>query len=117
MEPGRLCSIRETICTPYCSKFFADQDEDISYIWQSFAGSGELSVIHDMSFFVWNGEAYDRFDETHEQRTFPVEEYEEMLKSCGFQLHRVTADFTDTEPSAQSERLFFKAQKSKTIVS
>ena len=96
---------------------FADQDEDISYIWQSFAGSDELSVIHDMSFFVWNGEAYDRFDETHEQRTFPVEEYEEMLKNCGFQLHRVTADSTDTEPSAQSERLFFKAQKSKTIVS
>lgn len=29
---------------------FADQDEDISYIWQSFAGSDELSVIHDMSF-------------------------------------------------------------------
>ncbi|MCY8596626.1 SAM-dependent methyltransferase, partial [Bacillus vallismortis] len=68
-------------------------------------------------FFVWNGEAYDRFDETHEQRTFPVDEYKEMLENCGFQLHRVTADFTDAEPTAQSERLFFKAQKSKTIVS
>ncbi|MBL6008111.1 SAM-dependent methyltransferase [Bacillus halotolerans] len=95
---------------------FADQDEDISYIWQSFAGSEELSAIHDMSFFVWNGEAYDRFDETHEQRTFRVDEYEEMLASCGFQLHKVTADFTDSAPSPQSERLFFKAQKSKTIV-
>ncbi|MCY8514171.1 class I SAM-dependent DNA methyltransferase [Bacillus atrophaeus] len=95
---------------------YADQDEEISCIWQSFAGSEELSVVHDMSFFVWNGEAYDRFDETHEQRTFHINEYEQMLEDTGFKLEKVTADFSDLPPTSQSERLFFSAQKLKTIV-
>ncbi len=55
----------------------------------------ELSVIHDMSFFVWNGQSYDRYDETHEQKTFYIEEYEQMLAETGFELKKVTADFTD----------------------
>lgn len=94
----------------------ADQDEQISYIWQSFAGDEELSVIHDMSFFVWNGQSYDRYDETHEQKTFYIEEYKQMLAETGFELKKVTADFTDRPPSTESERLFFTAGKPKTIV-
>lgn len=50
----------------FLDSIFVDQDEDISYIWQSFVGSEEFFVIYDMLFFVWNGEVYDCFDEMYE---------------------------------------------------
>ncbi|MFS0655236.1 class I SAM-dependent DNA methyltransferase [Bacillus sp. 179-C3.3 HS] len=95
---------------------FADQDEDISYIWQSEQGEDVYSVIHDLSFFVKDGDVYQRYDETHEQRTFTLEEYVALLKSVGFESIEVTADFTNEAPTESAERYFFSAKKPKTIV-
>ena len=36
-----------------------------------------------------------------------------MLAETGFELKKVTADFTDRPPSTESERLFFTAGKPK----
>ncbi|MCT9872606.1 SAM-dependent methyltransferase, partial [Paenarthrobacter aurescens] len=77
---------------------YADQDEEISYIWQSDKGDDMYSVIHDLSFFVKDGDVYQRYDETHEQRTFPFETYAAFLESAGFEQIEVTADFTNEVP-------------------
>ncbi|WP_226566803.1 class I SAM-dependent DNA methyltransferase [Bacillus stratosphericus] len=95
---------------------YADQDEEISYIWQSDQGDALYSVIHDLSFFVKNGDVYQRYDETHEQRTFTFEKYALFLESVGFEKIEVTADFTNEAPQEFSERYFISAKKPKTIV-
>ena len=95
----------------YMESPFVYDGEDISYIWHTEQGAYEHSVIHDLTFFIRRGELFERFEETHEQRTFPVEIYLAWLKEAGFLVKEVTADFTAEEPDEESERIFFRAIK------
>ncbi|HSJ38086.1 MAG TPA: class I SAM-dependent methyltransferase [Planococcus sp. (in: firmicutes)] len=96
----------------YMDSPFVLDDEEVSFIWHTEPGKTEHSVIHDISFFVRQQEdLYQRFEETHEQRTFPVSTYSTWLKAAGFVIESITADFSDTEPSSESERIFFCARK------
>lgn len=100
------------IQTLFVGHTFSSNEDDISYIWNSFAGEGEGAVEHELSFFVENEEGlYERFDEVHYQRTFSIEEYKDSLREAGFDMISVTADFTTLTPNQTSERLFFRAVK------
>ncbi|MEB3750424.1 class I SAM-dependent DNA methyltransferase [Geobacillus icigianus] len=90
---------------------FADQGEDISYIWTCHPLDWPHSVGHELTFFVRRGDRYERFDEWHEQRTFEQAVYEQWLDAAGFEVLEVTADFTDAPPTETAERLFFVARK------
>ncbi|WLR61774.1 class I SAM-dependent DNA methyltransferase [Guptibacillus hwajinpoensis] len=91
---------------------FASSEDDISYIWNSYAGKEEGSVEHELSFFVENEEGlYERFDELHFQRTFQMDDYIAWLTEVGFSNITVTADFTELAPTPTSERLFYRAVK------
>ncbi|KKI88543.1 methyltransferase [Bacillus sp. SA1-12] len=91
---------------------FADQDEDISFIWSSYAAEEPNSVEHDMTFFVKRNEGYERFDEVHYQRTYPIETYTSWLEDASFEIIKVCGDFHfETPPISTSERIFFVARK------
>ncbi|OXS80468.1 class I SAM-dependent DNA methyltransferase [Domibacillus enclensis] len=96
----------------FTSQTFADAGEDVSFIWNAFPGEEADSVEHELTFFVQaeNG-TYERFDELHRQRTFQPEQYKDWLIKAGFTVESITADFTASEPTEQSERIFFKAKK------
>ncbi|MDQ1144966.1 SAM-dependent methyltransferase [Bacillus sp. SORGH_AS 510] len=97
----------------FIDQTFALNDEHLSYIWNSFAGEDEYSVEHDLSFFVLDelSGKYERYDEFHYQRTYPVEQYSSWLNEAGFELLEVCADFESELPSPESERIFFIARK------
>lgn len=90
---------------------FVYDGEDIAYMWHTEQGDHELSIIHDLTFFVRNGGLYERFEESHEQRTFPPHQYEQWLREAGFHDIRITADFSGNPPGKSSERIFFRAVK------
>lgn len=92
---------------------FALNEENISYIWNSFPGKYPNSVEHELSFFVLDDQTgkYDRFDELHYQRTYTVKQYTKWLNAAGFDLLEVTADFENIEPKSDSERILFVAKK------
>jgi len=90
---------------------FVYDAEEIAYIWHTEPGQASHSVIHDMTFFVRQNDLFERFEETHEQRTFPVEIYKKWLEAAGFSVDSVTADFTSQSPDDESERVFFHAKK------
>ncbi len=90
---------------------FVYDGEDLAYMWHPEKGSSPHSVIHDLTFFVREGWMFERFEETHEQRTFSVESYKRWLAEAGFTVESVTADFTADAPSDESERIFFRAKK------
>lgn len=92
---------------------FTYDDGEITYLWYTESGEFDHSVYHDMTFFVLDNETeqYDRFDEHHFQRTYPVETYEKWLKDVGFKKVVVTADWEDTKPNEKSERIFIQAIK------
>jgi SAM-dependent methyltransferase len=97
----------------FIGQTFAQNEDDISYIWNSYSGEHPYSVEHELSFFVLDEKTqkYDRFDELHLQRTFPIEQYSKWLTEAGFTLLEVSADFKDRAPDSQSERIFFAAKK------
>jgi len=91
---------------------FTFDNERIAYIWETEAGNESHSVYSEIAFFVReeNGH-YKRFDEVHYQRSFPVQDYIEMLSSIGFKVERVFADWEDEPPNSESERIFFQIRK------
>ncbi|TSB46788.1 class I SAM-dependent DNA methyltransferase [Alkalicoccobacillus porphyridii] len=96
----------------FVGQTFADADDDVSYIWTSYAGEEADSVEHELSFFAkMADDRYERFDEIHFQRTFPVTDYLDWLSQAGFKVEAVTADFSTRQPCENSERIFFKAVK------
>lgn len=91
---------------------FTYDDGEITYLWDTEQGEEPHSVHHEMTFFVQTeNELFERFEEYHFQRTFPIEVYVSLLKEAGFQTVEVTADFTEEAPSEQSQRIFFHAIK------
>jgi ubiquinone/menaquinone biosynthesis C-methylase UbiE len=88
-------------------------DDHIAYIWNSFPGEFSNSVEHELSFFVEdpNDGRYNRIDEIHKQRTFPIEQFSTWLMEAGFEILEISADFECTKPQEDSERIFFIARK------
>ncbi|KGP73131.1 class I SAM-dependent DNA methyltransferase [Pontibacillus yanchengensis] len=104
--------------TGYVQDFLANQTfgavtDDISYIWFCEEGLTPYTVSHDLTFFVREGNKYERFDEVHHQRTFSVETYVESVQEAGFQLCSVHGDFSDEEGFDEKEhdRIFFVCEK------
>lgn len=91
---------------------FVYDDERIAYIWQTEPGEDLHAVYSTLAFFVkTETQHYERFDEVHLQRTFPVHDYVQMLQDAGFMIERIFADWEDEAPEAESERIFFQVRK------
>ncbi|WP_141994188.1 class I SAM-dependent methyltransferase [Bacillus sp. B4EP4a] len=91
---------------------FAVNGDEVSYIWECFPGVEPYSVEHDLSFFVRDESGmYDRFDELHYQRTYPVEQYKKWLEQAGFTVSEILADLEDAPLAAETERILFVASK------
>lgn len=92
---------------------FTYDDGNITYIWYTEPADYEHSVYHQMTFFVKDEttELFERFDEEHFQRTFPLETYVEWLTNIGFSKVEITADWHNENPTDESERIFIRAIK------
>ncbi|MEH7272541.1 class I SAM-dependent DNA methyltransferase [Neobacillus vireti] len=101
------------IAEVFLNQTFVSTEDQVSYIWNSFPGENPNSVEHELSFFVLDEQTgkYNRYDELHIQRTYPVEQYSEWLAEVGFELLEVCADFDNIQPQPNSERIFFIAKK------
>ena len=97
----------------FAGQTFADVQDEVSYIWNSFEGEEPFSVEHELTFFVKEEESdqYDRFDEDHYQRTYDIETYKGWLADVGFTVKEVLADLEDQTPAEDSERILFVAIK------
>ncbi|EOH87727.1 class I SAM-dependent DNA methyltransferase [Enterococcus pallens] len=89
---------------------FHDQTEDFAFLWDSYVGKAPHSIEHFLTFFVKEGEYFERIDELHQERTYSLETYQELLKKAGFQ-SKVYADFEDEAPNETSKRWFFVCYK------
>ncbi|RRK09867.1 class I SAM-dependent methyltransferase [Lactiplantibacillus garii] len=89
------------------------RDEDRAFLWTSYAGEVGHSAEHDLTFFIYNEDkdAFDEVSELHHERTYDLADYQQALAAAGFKHVRVTADFGQTAPDAQTTRWFFTCQK------
>jgi ubiquinone/menaquinone biosynthesis C-methylase UbiE len=104
----------EKIENVFINQTFVSTDELVSFIWNCFEGDDPHSVEHELTFFVKNEEQslYDRYDELHIQRTYPINFYEALLKEIGFSNIEITSDFENSLSSGSKERIFFCCKKS-----
>lgn len=98
------------------NKTFTYTDDDLAYIWHCSQGESAGEMYHDMTFFykeLPESDYFYRIEESHYQRTYPVETYVEMLKSAHFHNISVFGDFlTKNEFYEQnSERIFIIARR------
>lgn len=87
-------------------------DLDTVFTWQSFVGEFPYSVEHELTCLnqLDNG-LYSRYDETHYERTYPIEQYSTWLKEAGFQTVEITSHFGEDEIVETTPRWFFIAKK------
>ncbi|MGE6751981.1 class I SAM-dependent DNA methyltransferase [Rossellomorea sp. NPDC071047] len=97
----------------FINQTFTLSDEHVSYIWDCFPGEAPNSVEHELTFFVKDEETnqYDRVEELHKQRTYPILTLNEWLEDAGFEVLNISADFTEEAPTDHSERIFFTCKK------
>lgn len=97
----------------YLNDSYNSVEDKVSYVWNSFQGLEEDSVEHELTFFVQDEQSgmYERFDELHKQRTYPIDQYTGWLEEANFIIRAVSADFKTARPNEKSERIFFTCQK------
>ncbi|WP_313891782.1 class I SAM-dependent methyltransferase [Psychrobacillus sp.] len=91
---------------------FTYEDEDVTYIWHTEQGDVAHSIYHDITFFVRDESGYyEKFEETHFQRTFPLETYTDLLEKVGFSTISVSTSVFEEQPEDEVERYFIHAVK------
>ncbi|MFJ7933592.1 class I SAM-dependent DNA methyltransferase [Sporosarcina sp. NPDC096371] len=91
---------------------FTFDNDRIAYIWEVEEGEHPHSVYSELAFFVQEANGlYRRFNEVHNQRTFEVHDYVDMLMEAGFSVERIFADWEDEPPHEECERVFFQVRK------
>ncbi|MHC5372719.1 class I SAM-dependent DNA methyltransferase [Enterococcus sp. LJL120] len=90
------------------------QTDEFAFLWESYPGQKAHSIEHFLTFFVQTEEEEEIFirkDELHQERTYPLEIYINMLENAGFENVKIFADFSEAAPTEKSERWFFVCQK------
>ena len=90
---------------------FTELTDGYGYIWQnSFDEKTRLSRM-DLCCFIKNGAKYDRFDETHVQRAYTVQELSNACDRSGLCVLGCYDAFSVQPPQKTSERLQFVCQR------
>ncbi len=89
--------------------FVFDTDE-VYCVWQNTPGEDNIVEIS-LDFFIPEGQAYYRMNETFKERAYTTEELTDMLNAAGFAVEAVYGDMTLESPEDTEQRLVFVARK------
>lgn len=94
-------------------ELYSDSTDDIFYTWQTIPGEEELSVWHELTFFIRNSEElYKKYEETHYQQTYKHSEILKMANDAGFIIDKSFSDFDITNVITEvAERNFYILKK------
>lgn len=100
--------------TEFNDKTYADDLDDVSYIWYAHAGDMPYSVDHELIFFhKQSDDNYKKLTESFSQRTYPHEEILEMIDKSSLELEHCFSDFDRTNPVTEvCDRIFYILRKS-----
>jgi cyclopropane fatty-acyl-phospholipid synthase-like methyltransferase len=93
--------------------FFYEIDEDVTYIWENEYNPKTRKARFDLTFFVKQGELYERFDETHYERSYSNDEILNFISEAGMEFIAVYDELKLKSPSEQSCRNFYVCRKGK----
>ena len=88
---------------------FFDDDDEVTYLWKNTFDQDKKTLTMEIAFFVSDGQKYSRFDETHVQRAFSLNEIKTALEENGFALENAFDNYTDALANEKSQRITFCA--------
>lgn len=90
---------------------FAENCEDVSYIWENFYDQNLNICEMDLTIFVQRDTLFEKFEEKHIQRAYRKEEILSLLNQVGFKKVGVYNAFTLSKPESESERICFVCER------
>lgn len=92
----------------------AENRDDCSFIWENYYHEEEHINEYDLTIFARekkNRESFRRFQETHYQRGYTLEEMRRFVENSGLSLVTVMDAETHKTPTEESERIYVVARK------
>ncbi len=89
----------------------AENREDCSFIWENYYHEEDCINEYEITFFVKEGEYFRRFEETHYQRGYTVEQMKSFLKEAGLEFVAMSDADTQAEVTEESERVYMIARE------
>ena len=89
----------------------AENRDDCSFIWDNFYHAKENINEYDLTIFVKEGTLYRKFEETHYQRGYTIEEMTEFVEKAGLLVKEVIDATTHKAATKTSERVYIIAQE------
>lgn len=91
---------------------FAEDREEMSFIWENAYDPETQLNVYDISVFVREEDGrYSKFQETHYQRGYTIEEMQELVEESGLRLLAVYDAFTYEPAGRESERVHVVAME------
>lgn len=85
---------------------FAENREESSFIWENFYDEEERINEYDLTLFIKEGELFRKFEETHYQRCYSLDEVKEAAKEVGMDFVAAYDAFTRESVKDDSERIY-----------
>lgn len=90
----------------------AENREECSFIWDNYYYEDEMINEYELSLFIReDDDLYRKYEETHFQRAYTLDEMVKLVKSAGLEFVTAYDAFTREAPNAESERIYIVARE------
>ncbi len=90
----------------------AENREDCSFIWDNYYYDDERINEYELSLFIREEDnIYRKYDETHFQRAYELNEIIQLVKASGMEFVAAYDAFTREQPNEKSERIYIVARE------
>ena len=94
-------------------QIFLDEDDDVYCIWRGEFDENTNICSYGMDLFQRNGNVWKRSFEEHQEYAYTEAQLRRFLSDAGFTDIRVYGDRCFKQPTADAQRIYFKARKGK----
>ena len=91
------------------NNIYTYSEEDVFYTWENVFEDDMVSMF--LTFFVKQGELYERFEEEHFERAYKEEELESALSNCGLKVINKFDGYSNNKVQANSKRIVYVVKK------
>ena len=96
------------------NNIYTYSEEDVFYTWENVFEDDMVSMF--LTFFVKQGELYERFEEEHFERAYKEEELESALSNCGLKVINKFDGYSNNKVQANSERIVYVVKNITTLI-
>ena len=93
------------------NNIFSYNTEEVFYNWENTIEDDIVNMY--LTFFVKNGDLYERFEEEHYERAYTENQIEGIIQECGFSIINKFDGYNEKDVNEESERILYVLKKGK----